>query len=208
MELIPFNLVELMKTGTLLGEKLGNRANVKVTDFLESIPDNVTVIIDITKANIIDYIFFAEAIAPLFDILSNESQKNKYVILNIEPDQREDLLEGIMWHKFKERSKEETTKAFLAKGLFIKLYDSETKIVEFIGNLNDTEKKILELINDKVEIVENELNDIKSSIGVSLESLMECLKTLKKHFFIYDIEDKTENTVIYYSFYKLLRGDT
>jgi hypothetical protein len=201
MELKKFNIAIEMKTRTLLGEILGEKTSLKLSNYFGNMPDDSTLLIDITEANVIDYHFCATSIGPLFKSVQNSKYKRKHIIIKIDPDQISNLLAGLSWYLYKERTEADSLTFFKEKNLSIKLLNSQENRIEFIGNIDKLQNQILSIINKKMEI---SANDIAKTINKTVEETIEKLNGLIKLSFIFKKEKETE--VFYCSFNSLFQG--
>lgn len=204
MELKTFDIIKEIKTRILLGSNLGDRTSKKIIDCFTNLQDGSALLIDITEADVIDYNFCSTAIGPLFKLLLEGKFKGKYVMIKVDPDQKLNLLEGILWYIYKKRSERDIIDSFVENSLSIKLLNSQTGKLEFIGKLDALQEKILNLINEQNELT---AKNIAEKTEISVEDAIKQLKTLSDKFFIYtkkpvpEIKGKDE---LYCSFYNFL----
>lgn len=182
MEAKTFDISDEIKTRVLLGSNLGDRTSKIIIDWFTNLQDDSALLIDITGADVIDYNFCSTAIGPLFKSLLQGNFKAKYVMIKVDPDQKLNLLEGILWHIYRKRSEKEIIDSFVSNSLSIKLLNTQTGKLEFIGELDELQEKILNLINDQKELTAKE---IAEKTDISVEDTIEKLKTLNDKFFIF-----------------------
>lgn len=195
MDINEFDVANIIKTRILLEKRLGSQAGEILLESFKSIPDGTTMRIDLTGADVIDYNFCSTAIGPLIKSLNKPEFKKKYVIIKADPDQKDNLLDGILFYISGIRSGKKSTESFIENNLSIKLHNAETDELEFIGKLNDIQNNILNLINNKNELT---INDIAKEIDKTVELTHKNLEELEKQFFIYT--KQIENEVFYCSF--------
>jgi len=200
MELINFDIASEIKTRILLERGLGERTSQRLIDRLETMPDHSVFLVDITGADVIDYNFCSAAVGPLIKSLTENRFKNKYVIIKIDPDLKLNLLEGILVFLSIKTSEKDSEESFIERNLAIKLLNTQTNEIEFIGELSGYKKDILNLINEKLEMSST---DISKEIGKPVEEIIKNLKELEDQFFIYT--KRRVNEILYYSFYTCLK---
>jgi len=204
MELKIFDISNEIKTRILLGSNLGARTSPKIIECFTNLQDDSALLIDITGSDVIDYNFCSTAIGPLFELLLKGEFKGKYVIIKVEPDQKLNLLEGMLWYIYKKRSERDIIDSFVENDLSVKLLDASTGKLEFIGKLDELQERVLNLINEQKEIT---AKDIAEKIEISIEEAINQLEILSEKFFIYtkkhDLPEKRRDD-IYCSFYNFL----
>lgn len=209
MELREFDIANEIKTRVLLGGNLGNRTSRKIIDCFNNLSDESTLLIDITKANVIHYNFCSEAIGPLIKLLIKDDKEEskavrKYMIVKVAPYQKIKLLDGILFYIYREKNTEDSEKPFIEHNLAIKLFNTHTNKLEFIGKRSEQQSNILDLINQKMEI---NAKDIAATIGITVEEAIENnLENLIKQFFVYTIKKNKE--IFYCSFNNFLKEDS
>lgn len=208
MELREFDIANEIKTRVLLGGNLGKRTSRKIIDCFNSLSDESTLLIDITTANVINYNFCSEAIGPLIKLLIDDKEESKaarkYMMVKVDPVRKIRLLDGILFYIYKKRNTKDSDEAFVEHNLSIKLFNTQTKKIEFIGKLSKLQSDILDLINHKMEI---SAKDIAATIGITIEEAIgNNLKNLTKQFFVYETE--RNNEVFYCSFNKFIKGES
>lgn len=209
MGLKEFDIANEIKTRILLGGNLGNRTSRRIIDRFNDLSYESTLLIDITKANVTDYRFCSEAIGPLIKLLVKDDNKEskvarKYMIVKVDPDQKISLLAGILFHIHKKKSTKDSEESFIEHNLAIKLFNTRTNQLEFIGKLSKLQSNILNLINQKMEV---NAKDIAAQIGITVEEAIENnLKNLTKQFFVYETE--RNNEIFYCSFNNIFKEES
>jgi len=204
MELMIFDISNEIKTRILLGSNLGNRTSKKIIDCFSILPDGSALLIDITGSDVIDYNFCSTAIGPVFKSLHDGEFKGKYVIIKADPDQKLNLLAGILWYVTKKRNETDIIGSFVENGLSVKLLNASTGKLEFIGKLDKLQEEILNLINEQKELT---AKDVAEKTEISVEEAIKQLKILSTNFFIYTkkpVSPEKRKDDIYCSFYNLL----
>jgi ribosomal protein S25 len=204
MGLKSFDISNEIKTRILLGSNLGDRTSKKIIECFKYLPDDSALLIDITGSDVIDYNFCSTAIGPVFKSLHDGEFKEKYVIIKVDPDQKLNLLEGILWYVTKKRNEIDIIGSFVENGLSVKLLNASTGKLEFIGKLDELQEKILKLINEQKELT---AKDIAEKTEISVEEAIKQLKFLSNNFFIYTkkpVSQEKRKDDIYCSFYNLL----
>ena len=91
--------------------------------------------------------------------------------------------------------------------LYIKLFNTYTKKIEFIGKLDELDEEILNFVNVEKEITANKISD---HMGLSVEDTIEKLESLRKYYFIFKkkpVSPEMGKDDLYCSFYNLFVGD-
>jgi hypothetical protein len=193
------NVATILKTPTLLGAKLGMRAfELLESKFLE-MGDDACLVIDMTYAIVLDYFFCSTAIGKLFTHL--QVNPRKYIIIEIDDDQKLSLLEGILWSHSNVKNHISAEETFVNSGLFVKIHYPKRDELEFVGRKQVNEQAVLDIVNEAKRITAAE---IANKMSAPVEHIIKSLTTLKDdNYFIY-IEE--EQTVVYYcSFYNIFK---
>lgn len=193
-----YDIVQVLETSTLSGEKTGNKIWVAIEEMMNEIPKDTLIIIDLSRCTTLEYTFCQYAFGPLFQALENKSFQWKYVIFQMKDYHQPGFFRGVMYHFKADFRSEESREKFISANKYAKLIDN-TGTIDFIGKLEQNENTILNVVNKMGEIA---VENVMVETGMPAETIVRNLNTLVQKYFIVDPFDKTSSPPLYYSFKK------
>ena len=193
------DIVNLLNSAAVVGIYRGKEIYAEVEKVIDKISDNTLVLIDLRQANPLQYVFCQYAFGPLFQSLKNQRWQHKYVIFHMYDLHKPVFFRGILKYLGRELERKESENGFVAAGMYAKLVVGDDENIEFIGNLQENEEHLLNVVNDCKEIT-----SIKAAekTGLTGEIVVDALRSLARKYFIVENSDKSDQAYCYYSFYK------
>jgi len=173
---------DIIKAAYTGGRYKGKEVEKILLDSIAKLNPSSLLIIDILKANPLDYVFCQYAFGSVLQMIQ---ENNKPTLFKMQPLHMRCFYRGILKHIDKGLPRntqiEESKKIFFETGFFtmIKTVDEN---IEFIGNLNSDDKSILNFINTKHKVSERDIIDVEKNLQPT--QIIESLKSLNMKGFI------------------------
>ena len=194
-----FDIVELLNSFAVVGMYRGQEVWSVLETFLEQASDGILVLVNVERANPLDYEFCRYAFGPLFEALNNQRWPHKYVMFQMHDFHRPGFFHGVLKHlNIEIPSFKESEKGFCSAGMYAKLYNNKNKKIDFIGQLEIDERKVCDVVNDMKKVT---VRQVVEKSGLSEENVVYALDALMKKYFVVRLRNESDSVLHYYSFY-------
>lgn len=198
------DIVNLLGSAAMVGMYRGKEAWGEVEKQVDEVLDNTLVLIDIRRANPLQYEFCQYAFGPLFEALNSGRWLHKYVIFRMHDFHKPGFFRGILKHLGTELPRKESEKGFVSAGFYAKLVVGDEELISFVGGLTENQKRTLDVVN---EMKEATAKQVVEKLDLSEETVVDVLRFLVKNYFVVRPAAQVDTTPHYYSFYKYFRKE-
>ena len=190
------DIVKLLNSPAVVGMYRGIEIWTEIEKFMENVSDGTLILIDLRRANPLQYVFCQHAFGPLFQALMDRKWIQKYVIFKMYNFHKPGFFRGILKHLGSEYPRKESEAGFISANMHTKLIVGDKDLINFIGNLNANEQIILKVVNDMRDVT---VRQVVQESGLTEEAIVDGLRVLEEKYFI--VVDKSGSVPHYYSFY-------
>ena len=186
---IEINVInDILTEPMAMGPRLGKEVNSVLNKMFDSYTELTLVHLNLRDSNPIDYLFTREAVRTIFSETNTSSHLD--IIYYVESTyQRWNLIKGILYAINPDFSPEGSIEEqFLRQNLHMKL--SISNQIDFLANLSDNEKNILDEINKQKSIKTYDLIELFKS-KIEVHEITSAIADLKSKKFVYCVGDKT-----------------
>ena len=196
--LVTIDIIQnVLQSPVAVGRYRGEEVCKIIDDKANNISSLSILLIDIRKANPLQYNFCQYAFGPLINKLQHN--KNVPTIFRMHEHHKACFFRGVLKHIDKNLSRNDSEKVFIESGMFTMLViDSQTE-VKFISSLSHIEEEILYLINHSKVISERDIIETKKEMQPA--HIIDALRSLDKKGFILHLKNDTDQ---YHSIYQYL----
>ena len=200
-EVTNIDIVELLNSQSVVGIYRGKEAWQAINAKIEEVADTTLVKIDLRKANPLQYAFCQHAFGPLFEALNNKRWENKYIIFQLYDFHKAGFFRGVMKYLGKEIPRKESEIGFISADMSVKMIIGDQNEITFIGDLNQNEQRILEIVNEKKQVT---VRDVVGITGFPEETVVDSFRALAKKYFVTKPYNTSNSHILYLSFYNYL----
>lgn len=194
------DVVSLLGSTAMVGMYRGKEAWGEVEKQMDEVADNTLVLIDIRRANPLQYEFCQYAFGPLFEALNSGRWLRKYVIFQMYDFHKPGFFRGVLKHLGTELPRKESEKGFVSAGFYAKLVVGDDELISFVGSLSENQQRILHVVDEMREVIAGQAVE-KSDLSV--EIVVDALRFLVMKYFVVGPDVQLDPTPhYYYSFYK------
>lgn len=193
-----FDIVKPLNSPVVIGMYRGKEIWTEIEKLIDKISDDTLVLIDLRRANPLQYVFCQHAFGPLFKALKDQRWQHKYVIFQMYDFHKPGFFRGILKHLGSELPRKESESGFVTAGMYAKLIVGDEEKINFIGNLNTNEQTILDVVNEFKQITSMEAAEKTDLAG---EIVVDTLRSLVQKYFVVEHVDESSQAYYYYSFY-------
>jgi len=183
----------------VVGKYRGQEAWNEIAEEMDKVVDGTAVLLDIKEANPLEYQFCQYAFGPVFQAFRERRWPNKYIIFRMDTFHKPLFFRGIIKYLGIDLPRKESENGFIRSGYYAKLLVGDDKRIDFIGDLTEQRRRILEFAN---EVKECTVRQVAEVLKISEETIVDELRFLVREYLLLNNAD-TSHTV-YYSFYKYL----
>jgi hypothetical protein len=195
------DVVDILHSAAVVGKYRGIEVYGKLEQQMNEISNDTLTLIDIRKANPLQYEFCQYAFGPLFAPVNYERWKQKSIIFQMHAYHESGFFRGILKYLGTQLPRKDSEIGFISSGYYCKLILGDEPSIAFVGYLSDNQKKVLEEVNRKKV---NTAKDIVSTLELSVESVAESIRFLVDKSFLMTPGGEKEHVQCYYSFYNYL----
>ncbi len=200
---LPVDIVDILNSLIGLGPFRGNEVCAKVMNLIDTSIDRTLVIIDLRRIIWLNTAFCQPAFGPIFEGLKNGQWPRKYLLFKMNDYHKPGFFQGVLKHVGVDVPRKDAEAKFILKGMYAKLMIGSEDSIRFIGELNESELTVLDVIND---LNEADANMIVQRSNLGLESVVDTLRSLIGKYFIVEYSEKDAQGFKYYSFNNYLKS--
>jgi len=190
------NIVDLLRSTIALEDYRGKEVCNQIEEIIKRAPDYTTVLFDIRQVDWLNTGFCQPAFGPIFQALKENRWKQKFIIFQMEKHHKKGFFQGILKHFNIDIPREKSESEFISSDMYVKLIIGDTSSIDFIGNLNDNDRVILQEVNT---LKQASTKDVVERTDILADDVVDTLRLLaREKYFI--IESDTKG--YYFSFYK------
>jgi len=198
------DIVKLLNSTIAVGDYRGHEVWTKIEKLMNSVSDGTLVLVDLRKAIYLNSRFCGRAFGPMFRSSKNQKWPCKYVLFQMYNFLRSVFFYGIMKYLGTELPRKESESGFISTGMYVKLMIGDEELIHFVGNLNENEKTILNVVNDFQKVTSGQ---IVKKTGLAAETAVDALRSLEQKYFVIEHSSKDGKVFHYFSFYNYLRKE-
>lgn len=195
---------DLLKSTIAVGSYRGKEVWEEIKGLIENSEDEILFCIDLRKMVWLNTGFCEPAFGPMFRALLDRRWSRKYLIFQMYAVQKLGFFQGILRYLTIDAPRKESEQKFISENLFTKLIVGDDEKIDFLGNLNSNENKILQIVND---LKKANADRIKEQSFLTTEVVVDTLRALLDKYFILKYEKEGDET-IYCSFYNFIGGSS
>jgi len=192
------DIVKLLNSPAVVGMYRGKEVWIGIEKLMDNVSDGTLALIDLRRANPLQYVFCQYAFGPVFQALISQKWIQKYVIFQMYDFHKPGFFRGILKHLGNDFPRKESETGFVAAGMYAKLIVGDEEKINFIGNLNVNEQIILDVVNNLRQVTSMKAAEKTHLAG---EIVVDALRSLAQKYFIVEHSDRTDQVYHYYSFY-------
>lgn len=182
---------------------VGRYRGVEVKEILDSrmqeLKPNSLFVIDLRKANPLDYIFCQYAFGPILNLLQENNSNSKLTLFQMHEHHKSCFFRGVLKHINKDLPRTKSMEAFIEANMFTMIKEGKSDEIQYVSNLTSVEQEILNLINVDKSISGRDISQKKNKIP--FESIGSALQSLNEKGFIVHIKNDDDH---YHSIYNYL----
>lgn len=194
-------VVDLLGSRAMVGMYRGKEAWSAVEKLLDEVTNNTLVLIDIRRANPLQYEFCQYAFGPLFEALNSGRWQHKYLIFQMYDYHEPGFFRGVLKYLGKELLRKESEKGFISAGFHAKLIVGDEPFISFVGSLTENEERILGMVNEMKKVTAKQVVEI---LNLPEEVTVDALRILLEKYFVIGPDLEPGSPPRYYSFYNYL----
>ena len=196
------DIVKLLNSPAVVGMYRGREIWTEIETLIDRVTDGTLVLIDLRRANPLQYVFCQHAFGPLFQALISRKWAQKYVIFQMYDFHKPGFFRGVLKYIGNELPRKESEVGFVSANMYTKLIIGDKDLIDFVGNLNENEKIILNVVNDMKDVT---VRQVVQQSSLTEEIVVDGLRVLEEKYFI--VVDKSGSAPHYYSFYDYFRKE-
>jgi len=201
---VTLDIVSVLNSPAVVGEYRGKEAWAEINNLINKESDGTLVLIDIRRANPLQYLFCQYAFGPLFQLLEDKIFQHKYVIFQMYDFHQPGFFRGVLKCLGTDLPRKESMDGFVSADKYAKLIIGDEVDIKFIGKPNTNEAVILDVVNKLTEVT---VRKVVEETGLSEEIIVDTLRALVQKYFIVEPVGKPGSLPRYYSFYKYFRKE-
>lgn len=196
------DIVDVLNSSAVVGMYRGKEAWTAIEELMNEVADGTLVLIDIRRANPLQYAFCQHAFGPLFQALNNQRWQHKYVMFQMHDFHQPGFFRGVLKYLETELPRKESRDGFISAGMYTKVIIGDKELIDFVGQMSTEESTILDVVNDMRETT---VRQIVEKTGLSEETIVDDIRALvEKKYFVVGPFDESILPPRYYSFYNYL----
>jgi hypothetical protein len=199
---INIDVVNMLNSPAVVGRYRGMEVKQQIERQMDETSNDFLVLIDLRKANPLQYEFCQYAFGPLIREINSNRWSNKHVIFQMQPYHESGYFRGVLKYLGTELSRKESEKGFVLAGFYTNLIIGDENCIRFIGNLNADQRKVLDEAN-RIKVIT--AKEVVSNLGLSEEVVVQSLGFLVTKHFLMISESDSGSTHHYYSFYNYFK---
>lgn len=190
---------EVIQSPVVVGKYRGLEVKEVLDNYTHELNSNSLLLIDLRKANPLDYIFCQYAFGPMLKMLQQKNSDFKLLLFQMHEHHKSCFFRGILKYINKDLPRSKSIEAFIDANLFTMIKVEELDEIQYISKLNAVELEILNYINEAKSISGRYIMEQKTTIP--FESISSALHTLNEKGYIVHIKNEDDN---YHSIYNYL----
>lgn len=196
------DIVDLLNSTIALGPFRGNEIYAKLKSSIDTSMDGTMVEVDLRRIIWLNTAFCQPAFGLIFEGLKDKVWSSKYLLFCMNDYHKPGFFQGVLKHFGVDVPRKEAESKFISENMYTKLMIGSEDSIEFIGELTEGERIILDVVND---LNRADANMIVQKLNLTIEVVAESLLSLESKYFIVKYEEAgLENQ--YYSFNNFLRS--
>jgi len=198
------DIVDLLNSPAVVGMYRGKEAWSELEKQIDGVSDNALVLIDIRRANPLQYEFCQYAFGPLFEALDSGRWLHKYVIFQMYDFHKPGFFRGILKHLGTGLPRKESERGFISAGFYSKLILGDEDLIRFVGDLSEDQERTLDVVNELKEVTTRQ---VVKKLDLSDETVVDALRFLVSKYFVVGSDAQADTIPHYYSFYKYFQKE-
>lgn len=196
------DIVELLNSSAVVGMYRGKEIWTEIEKLMDRAKEGALVLIDLRRANPLQYVFCQYAFGPLFQALKDRKWAQKYVIFQMHDFHKPGFFRGVLKCIGNELPRKESEAGFVSADMYTNLIIGDENTIDFIGNLNENELIILNVVNDMKAVT---VRQVVEQSDLPEEIIVDGLRLLEQKYFI--VMDKYGSATYYYSLYNYFQEE-
>ena len=190
------DIVRLLNSPAVVGMYRGKEVWAEIEKLMDKVSDGTLILIDLRQASPLQYVFCQHAFGPLFQVLISRKWIRKYVIFRMHDFHKPGFFRGVLKYLGNELPRKESEVGFVSANMYTKLIVGDKDLINFVGNLNENEQIILNVVNNMRDVT---VRQVVQESGLTEEVIVDALRALDEKYFI--VVAKSGSMLHYYSFY-------
>jgi len=191
MNLIEFkrlavDIVDVLHSTIALGPFRGNEICAKLRSSIDTSMDGTMVEIDLRRIIWLNTAFCQPAFGLIFEGLKEKVWSSKYLLFRMNDYHKPGFFQGVLKHFGIDVPRKEAESKFISENMYTKLMIGSEDSIEFIGELAEGERIILDVVND---LNRADANMIVQKSKLTIEVVAESLLSLESKYFIVKSEE-------------------
>jgi hypothetical protein len=202
-KLIAIDIIQnVLQSSVAVGRYRGEEVWKILDDQVKKITPTSLLVVDIRKANPLQYNFCQYAFGPLLKMLQENKNENIPILFQMHEHHKSCFFRGVLKHIDKSLPRSESEKAFVDAGMFTMIMLDGKNEIQYISNLSSLENEILSFVNELKSISEREIIEAKKERQPAL--IIDSLRSLNKKGFIVHLKNESDQ---YHSIYHYLKNN-
>ena len=192
---------DVLKSLATVGRYRGEEVYKILDEEIKKITPTTVLVVDIRKANPLQYVFCQYAFGPILKILQEYKNENKLILFHMKEHHKACFFRGVIKYIDKNLPRNKSMDAFIESGMFTMImFDGEDEI-HYIANLSSLENEILDYINELESISEIEIIEAKKEL-YQPSDIIDSLRSLDKKGFIVHLKNGNDQYHSIYQYFK------
>ncbi len=196
------DIVDILNSNIALGPFRGDEICAELRSLIDTSMDETMMEIDLRRIIWLNTAFCQPAFGLIFENLKARLWSRKYLLFRMNDYHKPGFFQGILKHFDIDVPRKGAESKFISENMYTKIMIGNKNSIEFIGELTEAERNILDVINN---LHKADANIIVQKSNLSFEIVAESLLSLEGKYFIVKFE-KADQGIQYYSFNNYLRS--
>jgi len=188
----------VLQSPVAVGRYRGEEVCRILEDEVKNIKQASLLVVDMRKANPLQYNFCQYAFGPLLQKLQHD--KSIPIIFQMHGHHKPCFFRGVIKYIDISLPRNESEKAFIESGLFTMILLEGENEIQYISRLSSLESEILSFVNETISISQREIIETKKEFQP--EDIIDSLRSLDNKGFLLHLSDGNEE---YHSVYQYLK---
>lgn len=201
-KIISIDIIQsVLQSPVAVGRYRGEEVCKILDEQVKEITPNSLLVVDIRKANPLQYNFCQYAFGPLLKMLQGNQSENIPTLFRMHEHHKPCFFRGVLKYVDKSLPRSESAKAFVEAGMFTMILLDGKNEIQYIANLSSLENEILSFVNELKSISEREIIEAKKELQPA--HIIDSLRSLYKKGFIVHLKNGEDQ---YHAIYQYLKN--
>jgi hypothetical protein len=172
-------VVDILKSPATVGPYRGNEVNDYLNKAIEELTENTLLIVDLRKANPLQYNFCQHAFGPLLKRIQERKEKKIFIIFSMYAHHKTCFFRGVLKYIDVDLSRRDPINSFVESGMYAMLLNDGE--INYLSQLNTIEKLIIDFLSKEMHAT---VRTIEEANGLPTEETVYSLRALQEKGFL------------------------